>query len=102
MLPVGGLKEKILAAHRAGIKSASRCGLSLVYMADLDPELIVPVACKSDIDENVPDSVKEGIEFVFVDEVRQVLHEVFAGTEAEERWRETLPVENPPQRVAAV
>ncbi|ORY25656.1 Lon protease C-terminal proteolytic domain-domain-containing protein [Naematelia encephala] len=81
VLPVGGLKEKILAAHRAGIK-----------------KLIVPVACKSDIDENVPDSVKEGIEFVFVDEVRQVLHEVFRGTEAEERWKETLPVQQQPQR----
>merc|ERR1712130_406134 len=60
VLPVGGLKEKILAAHRAGIK-----------------KLIVPAACKSDIDENVPPSVKEGIEFVLVDDVRQVLHELF-------------------------
>ncbi|WVQ83020.1 ATP-dependent protease La [Cryptococcus sp. DSM 104549] len=81
VLPVGGLKEKILAAHRAGIK-----------------KLIVPAACKPDIDENVPLSVKQGIEFVFVEDVRQVLHEVFRGTEAEERWRETLPMEQAPER----
>ncbi|EIW73466.1 hypothetical protein TREMEDRAFT_67376 [Tremella mesenterica DSM 1558] len=82
VLPVGGLKEKILAAHRAGIK-----------------KLIVPAACKSDIDENVPSSVKSGIEFVFVDDVRQVLHEVFRGTEVSTRLEEMLPVGNQPERV---
>ncbi|WOO77564.1 Lon protease, mitochondrial [Vanrija pseudolonga] len=81
VLPVGGLKEKILAAHRAGIK-----------------KLVVPAACKSDIDENVPESVKAGIEFVFVDDVRQVIHEVFRGTDIAQRWLETLPVDEPPQR----
>ncbi|WVF69117.1 ATP-dependent protease La [Kwoniella sp. CBS 6097] len=81
VLPVGGLKEKILAAHRAGIK-----------------KLIVPAACKPDIDENVPISVKSGIEFVFVEDVRQVLHEVFRGTENEGRWRESLPLESQPER----
>ncbi|WWC88496.1 ATP-dependent protease La [Kwoniella dendrophila CBS 6074] len=81
VLPVGGLKEKILAAHRAGIK-----------------KLIVPVACKPDIDENVPLSVKKGIEFVFVEDIRQVLYEVFKGTENEKRWKETLPLEQEPQR----
>jgi len=82
VLPVGGLKEKILAAQRAGMK-----------------KLIVPLACKPDIDENVPDSVKAGIEFVFVEEVRQVIHEVFRGTEAAERWLTTLPVSKEAERV---
>lgn len=36
VLPVGGLKEKILAAHRAGIK-----------------KLIIPAACQADIEHNV-------------------------------------------------
>lgn len=77
VLPVGGLKEKILAAHRSGIK-----------------KLLLPLACKSDVDENVPASVKDGIEFVFVDDVTQVLHEVFHNSKIEQdRWRETLPVE---------
>jgi Lon-like ATP-dependent protease len=65
----------------------------------LAAELVVPAACKSDIDENVPDSVKSGIEFVFVEDVRQVLHEVFRGAEAEERWKETLPSDKEPERV---
>ena len=66
---------------------------------ELMTELIVPSATKSDIDENVPDSVKSGIEFVFVDEVRLVLHEVFKGSEAQKRWEETLSVESEPERV---
>ncbi|NXD32143.1 LONM protease, partial [Spelaeornis formosus] len=68
VLRVGGLKEKTLAAHRTGIK-----------------KLIVPLGCRAEIEENVPDSVKEGIEFVYVDSVRQVLHEVFKGEEIAER-----------------
>ncbi|PVF94417.1 ATP-dependent protease La [Serendipita vermifera] len=76
VLPVGGLKEKILAAHRAGIK-----------------KILAPAANQADIEENVPESVKTGIEFVYVDNVRQVLHEVFKGTEAQEKWKTTLPLE---------
>ncbi|KZV64508.1 ATP-dependent protease La [Peniophora sp. CONT] len=75
VLPVGGLKEKILAAHRAGIKL-----------------VLAPAANRADIEENVPESVKEGIRFVYVEDVREVLHEVFKDSEAEKRWRETLPV----------
>jgi Lon-like ATP-dependent protease len=60
----------------------------------IPPELIVPAACKSDIDENVPPSVKEGIEFVFVDDARQVLHEVFANEPLLKRLEEHLPLEN--------
>ena len=48
VLPVGGLKEKILAAHRAGIKT-----------------IIAPSANRADIEENVPESVKTGIRYVF-------------------------------------
>ncbi|KAJ7253539.1 ATP-dependent protease La [Mycena rebaudengoi] len=75
VLPVGGLKEKILAAHRAGIK-----------------KIIAPGANRADIEENVPESVKTGIQFVYVEDVREVLHEVFRGTPVAERWKETLPL----------
>ncbi|KAJ6600871.1 Lon protease C-terminal proteolytic domain-containing protein [Mycena sp. CBHHK59/15] len=75
VLPVGGLKEKILAAHRAGIKT-----------------IIAPGANRADIEENVPESVKTGIRFVYVEDVREVLHEVFRGEPVTERWKETLPV----------
>ncbi|KAH6889507.1 ATP-dependent protease La [Coprinopsis sp. MPI-PUGE-AT-0042] len=60
VLPVGGLKEKILAAHRAEIKT-----------------IIAPEAVRPDVEENVPDSVKEGIRIVYVENVEEVLEEVF-------------------------
>lgn len=75
VLPVGGLKEKILAAHRAGIKT-----------------IIAPSGNRADIDENVPDSVKAGIRFVYVESVEEVLHEVFKGEQVGERWKDTLPI----------
>lgn len=70
VLPVGGLKEKILAAHRAGIKT-----------------ILAPAANRADIEENVPESVKEGIRLVYVDNVSEVLEEVFADTPVLERWK---------------
>ncbi|KAG6861249.1 ATP-dependent Lon protease pim1 [Termitomyces sp. Mi166 len=73
VLPVGGLKEKILAAHRAGMKT-----------------IIAPAANRADIEENVPESVKEGIRFVYVETVKEVLEEVFHGEPVAERWKETL------------
>ncbi|KAJ7098178.1 ATP-dependent protease La, partial [Mycena belliarum] len=75
VLPVGGLKEKILAAHRAGITT-----------------IVAPGANRADIEENVPASVKEGIRFVYVEDVREVLHEVFRGDPIVERWKQTLPL----------
>ncbi|KAG2018528.1 ATP-dependent protease La, variant 2 [Coprinopsis cinerea AmutBmut pab1-1] len=76
VLPVGGLKEKILAAHRAEIK-----------------KLLVPEANRADIEENVPQSVKEGIDIVYVENVEEVLDEVFGislGEEGEGLGREQV------------
>jgi Lon-like ATP-dependent protease len=77
VLPVGGLKEKILAAHRAGIKT-----------------IIAPAANQADIEENVPGSVKTGIKFVYVEDVREVLHEVFRDQPLIERLQNKLPLDN--------
>jgi Lon-like ATP-dependent protease len=77
VLPVGGLKEKILAAHRAGIKT-----------------ILAPAANRADIEENVPESVKTGIRFVYVENVREVLHEVFKHDKVAERWKEMLPLDS--------
>ncbi len=55
VLPIGGLKEKTLAAHRAGIK-----------------RVIVPERNKADLDE-VPKEVRDELEFVFVNRLDEVL-----------------------------
>jgi len=55
VLPIGGLKEKVLAAHRAGIRT-----------------LILPAKNRKDLLE-VPAAVQRHMEFVFVDHMDAVL-----------------------------
>jgi ATP-dependent Lon protease len=55
VLPIGGLKEKVLAAHRAGIK-----------------KVIVPERNRADLDE-VPEEIRTGLEFVFASKMEQVI-----------------------------
>ena len=55
VLPIGGLKEKTLAAHRAGIK-----------------RVILPERNKADVEE-VPREVRDELEFVFVHRLDDVL-----------------------------
>lgn len=55
VLPVGGIKEKVLAAHRAGVK-----------------QVILPLRNKKDLDD-IPQNVKEDIKFVFAKNVDDVL-----------------------------
>nr|BAL58602.1 ATP-dependent protease La [Candidatus Acetothermum autotrophicum] len=55
VLPVGGIREKVLAAHRAGIKT-----------------VILPKRNEKDLEE-LPQNVKDALRFEFVEEISQVL-----------------------------
>jgi ATP-dependent Lon protease len=55
VLPIGGLKEKVLAARRAGLK-----------------RVIVPRGNQKDL-RDLPDEVRKEMEFVFADRVEEVL-----------------------------
>jgi ATP-dependent Lon protease len=55
VLPIGGLKEKVLAAHRAGIK-----------------RVIVPERNRADLDE-VPEEIKKSLDFVLASKMDQVI-----------------------------
>ena len=57
VLPIGGVKQKALAAHRAGIKT-----------------LILPAANKKDLPD-IPKDVRKGIRVIWVDKVEEVLHQ---------------------------
>jgi ATP-dependent Lon protease len=55
VLPIGGLKEKTLAAHRAGVK-----------------RVILPERNRADLEE-VPKEVRDELEFVYVNRLEEVL-----------------------------
>src|SRR5258707_55392 len=56
VLPVGGIKEKVLAAHRAGIK-----------------RVILPERCRKDL-VDVPEQARKEIEFIFASQMDEVLN----------------------------
>ncbi len=55
VLPVGGIKEKVLAASRAGIKT-----------------VIMPERNEKDLKE-IPEYAREQLKFIFADKVEEVL-----------------------------
>ncbi len=55
VLPVGGIKEKVLAARRAGIKL-----------------VILPGRNQADLEEEVSEELRQDLQFVFVDTIDQV------------------------------
>jgi ATP-dependent Lon protease len=54
VLPVGGIKEKVLAAHRAGLKT-----------------IILPNRNEKDL-EDLPQEVRDSMKFILVEKVDQV------------------------------
>jgi ATP-dependent Lon protease len=72
VLPVGGIKEKIIAAHRAGIK-----------------KVILPTRNQKDVEGDVPVNVKNEIDFVYANSVFDVLLGAFEG---EKIWKSSTPI----------
>jgi ATP-dependent Lon protease len=60
VLPIGGLKEKLIAAYKAGVTKA------LIPMKNVERDL-----------EEIPDEVKESMEIIGVSDIDDVLKEVF-------------------------
>ncbi len=56
VLPVGGIKEKVLAAYRAGSTT-----------------VILPKKNQADLEEDIPQEVRDKIDFIFVENIEEVL-----------------------------
>ena len=65
VLPVGGIKEKVLAAHRAGIRV-----------------VILPRRNERDLEE-VPEELRRQLRVVFVDDAEEVLHQALSPAAAD-------------------
>ena len=61
VLPIGGVKEKVLAAQRAGVK-----------------KMIMPAANKKDL-YDIPKKVIRDMEFIYVEDVKEVFRDAMAG-----------------------
>ncbi len=66
VLPIGGLKEKILAAHRGGV-----------------PKILIPFENKKDIEE-IPKKILKKVELILVENMDEVLKEALVLEEGEE------------------
>jgi ATP-dependent Lon protease len=77
VLPVGGIKEKTIAAARAGIK-----------------RVILPARNRRDL-EDIPQSTRDALQFVWVDRVTEALAVALAGATRSEADSEPTEPETP-------
>jgi ATP-dependent Lon protease len=78
VLPIGGLKEKVLAAHRGGIKT-----------------VLVPAENEKDI-LDIPANVLRSVELIIVDHMDQVLRKALVLDNPDSLFRKPIAVEPPP------
>ncbi|MEL6207476.1 MAG: S16 family serine protease, partial [Pseudomonadota bacterium] len=81
-LPIGGLKEKLLAALRGGIKT-----------------VFIPKENEKDLAE-IPDNVKNGLDIIPVDHVREVLQKALIRQPEAIEWDEAAEEEAAAARAA--
>jgi ATP-dependent Lon protease len=60
-LPVGGIKEKVVAAHRAGIR-----------------RIMLPARNRRDF-EDIPEEVRQQLTFIWLDRVDEAVSSAFEG-----------------------
>jgi len=75
VLPIGGLKEKLLAAHRGGIST-----------------VLIPQENKKDLAE-IPKNVKKGLELIPVSSVEEVLEKALVSKLVPIEWDEDMEAE---------
>jgi ATP-dependent Lon protease len=81
ILPIGGLKEKMLAAHRAGIKT-----------------VIIPKMNQKDVPD-IPEKIVKDIEFIFVEHMDEVLSRALVnGDQLMKKAAAPPPLEGPDSR----
>ena len=75
VLPVGGIKEKMLAAHRVGLKT-----------------VILPSGNEADL-EDLPEEVRQSVHFVFADTVDDVLAAALEPAAEQAKQTQAMPQE---------
>jgi ATP-dependent Lon protease len=84
VLPIGGLKEKVLAAHRAGLK-----------------RIILPKANEKDL-KDIPEEVKQDLQFILVQTIDEVLQAAFEGHVEGLPETKVKPASSVPHTTAAI
>jgi len=84
VMPIGGVKEKVLAAHRAGLK-----------------KIILPKLNEADL-EDIPEEVRKAVEFVLVEKIDEVLEHALEPKPVVEPEVAALPEEFPVEIPQAV
>jgi len=83
VMPVGGIKEKVLAAQLAGIR-----------------KVLLPAKNERDF-EDIPESAREALEFVWVQDVEELLQHALGGGRGTKRARGSDPTARGSERLSA-
>ena len=84
VLPIGGLKEKLLAAHRGHIKT-----------------VIIPTDNRKDLEDDIPRNVLKELEIIFVETVDEVLNIALLKEDDSEKKTNFIPQTNAPMNTQA-
>jgi ATP-dependent Lon protease len=82
VLPIGGVKEKVLAAHRSGLHT-----------------VILPEKNKADLEEDVPEEVQRSLKFIFVENMDDVIKAALGKKPARKKpEKPAQPAEKPEEK----